>query len=370
LWAGRPLQEQIRLILTLFTEIMSVDRVAVLLWPKEAPFPRDEKTLVPFATSGCEAFQPSLTVIRRALVREAGIISTSPLEDYPSSASVFRECIRSCLCAPLRTSRGILGVLYADAKEECSRSFGHEELEFAMAFATEAALAIERSGLREDLEREIALKASLSRFFSKGMLEEIAKDPERLSGGGKETPSSVLFADIRNYTQLADTLSPCEVAGILNRYLPAMSREVFRHGGVLEKYAGDAVMAFWGYPAHTEDHAEMAVACAIGMQKAVAGLNEASPGHPICFGIGVATGPAFLGNIGGDDYIQYAAIGRTTNLSARLCASAAAGTIVTCEETARRVGARFPLAPAGTASLKGFGESVRVFLVQGDSLGP
>lgn len=175
----------------------------------------------------------------------------------------------------------------------------------------------------------------LSRFFAPEIADRITHEPE-VAAQAVESRVTVLFSDISGFTALSSTLTPKQVMGLLNDYFPSMVDIVFRHGGTLEKFIGDAVLAIWGAPFSHADDADRAVTAAIEMQQAVGPLNArlAALGHPpIAIHIGLASGPVAAGYVGTEQYIQYAVIGDTTNVASRVCSVAAAGEILITEST-------------------------------------
>jgi adenylate cyclase len=130
---------------------------------------------------------------------------------------------------------------------------------------------------------------------------------------------TVLFADLRNFTSRAETLDPHEAVRLLNRFHSAMVDVVFDHGGTLDKYLGDGLMAYFGAPVEQPDHAARAVRCALGMQRALAGLDGSlRGGEPLRMGIGLHSGAAVAGDIGAESRREFTVIGDTVNVAARL----------------------------------------------------
>ena len=154
--------------------------------------------------------------------------------------------------------------------------------------------------------------------------------------------------DVRGFTALAEQLSPADVAGRLNRFYAVAAEAVFRRDGTVDKLVGDQVMAFFGAPVHEHDHARRAVEAALeivgGVMGEIGGLQV---------GGGIATGEAFVGNVGGGDVTDYTALGDTVNVAARLQGAAAAGEILLNEECYAAVAADFPDAPKRELELKG-----------------
>ena len=164
----------------------------------------------------------------------------------------------------------------------------------------------------------------LSRFFSPEIASWIAAEPE-LAVRATGCRVTVLFSDISGFTAMSSRMTPEEVVELLNVYFPRMVEIVFRHGGTLEKFIGDALLAVWGAPVARPDDTDRAVAAANEMQEEVGRFNaemQARGWPPIAIHVGIASGPAAAGYIGTDRYVQYAVIGDTTNVAARICAAA------------------------------------------------
>jgi len=180
--------------------------------------------------------------------------------------------------------------------------------------------------------------------------------------GGELREASVLFADVRGFTTLAERTAPDELLEVLNAYLTAMTRAIEREKGVVDKYIGDAVMAVFGAPLAVADHAARAVAAARGMLAAVAALNAARPA-PLRIGIGVASGPVVAGNVGSPDRLNYTVLGDTVNLASRLqgLTKAYGVSLLVTEETWRAAGETGRC--LGEASVRGRDAAVRVYAV-------
>ena len=164
----------------------------------------------------------------------------------------------------------------------------------------------------------------LSRFFSPEIASWITAEPE-LAVRATGCRVTVLFSDISGFTAMSSQMTPEEVVDLLNAYFPRMVEIVFRHGGTLEKFIGDALLAVWGAPVARPDDTDRAVAAANEMQEEVKRFNvelTARGRPPIAIHVGIASGPAAAGYIGTDRYVQYAVIGDTTNVAARICAAA------------------------------------------------
>lgn len=164
-------------------------------------------------------------------------------------------------------------------------------------------------------------KGLMGKYLSPAVMDEVLQDPDQLGLGGVKREMSVLFADIRGFTTISEKMEPRELTAFLNEFLTEMTDIVYKHQGVLDKYIGDMVMAFWGAPLEQPNHAELACRTAVEM---IERLGELRPGWesrglpPIYIGIGLSTGPMTVGNVGGSKRFDYTVIGDAVNLGARL----------------------------------------------------
>jgi adenylate cyclase len=186
--------------------------------------------------------------------------------------------------------------------------------------------------------------------------------------GGDRRPVTILFSDIRGFTSMAESMGPDAIAQLLTEYFSEMVEIIFEHGGTLDKFVGDAIMALWGAPiAHAGDP-DRALRAAVAMQRGIARLNEqwVSAGRPeIGVGIGINYGDVFAGNIGSHRRLEYTVIGDAVNVAHRLCSEAGPGEILVSEAVCQVVKdpADYEYLPA--TSLRGRTRSVQVYRVKG-----
>jgi adenylate cyclase len=169
------------------------------------------------------------------------------------------------------------------------------------------------------------LKKAFAQYLSPAVIKEITEHPEKLKLGGEKREITILFSDIRGFTSLAEKLDPEQVANILNEYFTPMTEIVFRNSGTLDKYMGDAVMAFFGAPLHLENHHECACNAALEMVRGLDELKRKWSRHQLPdfiqhmnIGIGINSGPVSVGNMGSEARFNYTVIGDHVNLSSRL----------------------------------------------------
>ncbi|MFO7678411.1 MAG: adenylate/guanylate cyclase domain-containing protein, partial [Chloroflexota bacterium] len=180
---------------------------------------------------------------------------------------------------------------------------------------------------------------------------------------------TVLFADVSGYTALSENLDPEDVAAIMNRLFEAVTVEIHRYGGSVDKYSGDAVMALFGAPQALENHEEMAVRASLAMQHVIGAFSEAlakERGFRVAMRIGLNTGPVLAGLVGGLKTRSYTVMGDTVNLASRLEHAAPVGRILISAATAQPVQAIFDLEPPQQISVKGKSEPITVYLVNGE----
>jgi adenylate cyclase len=164
-------------------------------------------------------------------------------------------------------------------------------------------------------------KRRLSRFFSPNVVKEIVRQKDDAGLGASRRRMTVLFSDIRGFTSMSEKMEPEEVVTFLREYLTEMTEAVFRHGGTVDKYIGDAIMALYNVPFEAADHPAQAVRTALEFQQRLEPLAErfaAKYGGSLRCGVGINTGDAVVGTIGSRQRLEYTAIGDTINLGSRL----------------------------------------------------
>ena len=174
--------------------------------------------------------------------------------------------------------------------------------------------------LREGRSRR-SLKRLFGTYVSPDRVREMARDPERYTMQAENRQLSVMFCDMRNFTQISETLSPLALRELVNRFFSAMTAVIAEHRGTLDKYIGDAIMAFWGAPLDDPLHAERAVRAAMQMVRQLDPLNDALRAQglpPMGVGIGVNTGLVCVGDMGSDARRSYTVMGDAVNLASRI----------------------------------------------------
>ncbi|MCM2282552.1 MAG: CHASE2 domain-containing protein [Bdellovibrionaceae bacterium] len=210
------------------------------------------------------------------------------------------------------------------------------------------------------------LKGTFEKYVSPAIVAEVLADPSNIELGGKKMDLTVMFSDVRGFTTISEKLDPRALSDLLNSYLTPMTNLVFANKGTLDKYMGDAIMAFWGAPIHFGDHAQHAARCALQMLDKLRELQAEyrAKGLPeIDIGIGLNTGEMSVGNMGSDTVRSYTVMGDAVNLGSRLEGiNKQYGTrIIVSEFTYQAIKSGFVCREVDWVRVKGKAQPVRIF---------
>lgn len=209
---------------------------------------------------------------------------------------------------------------------------------------------------------------TFKKYVAPQVVDEIIKnDTFNIELGGTNRDIAVLFADIRGFTPMSEQLSPQQVVEILNRYLSLTTEAVFKNGGTLDKFIGDATMAMFNAPFDLDDYVYRAVCAGLDMAKATAAIEQEiydQYGKTVALGIGINCGDAVVGNIGTQYRMDYTCIGDTVNTAARLESNAKRGQVLISQAVYDRVGDRLKVTEIGEIPLKGKAQGVFVYSVE------
>jgi adenylate cyclase len=345
-------------------QIMDVDRVAILLCEGE-----DGSELVARVArdrDGSDAGRAVPRSIANKVVKEkvAVVSDNAPEDERFGGASIVMQSVRSAMCAPMIGMESVVqGVLYVDNLTTTHR-FDDDDLEFLVAFSGIAAVAIENGRYAERIRREALARSNFERFFAPALAARIAGSPDALQLGGEKRRVTILFADIRGFTSLSEGMPPEALAGLLSEYFTAMVECVFRHGGTLDKFIGDAIMAQWGAPVAEEDDADRALAAAFDMLASLERLNARwrNEDRPeLRVGLGLNTGEVFAGYVGSDRRLEYTILGDAVNVASRICSAAAGGEVLMTEEMLVALRTRPAVQERTAMELRGKRHPVRVY---------
>ncbi|HWO89393.1 MAG TPA: adenylate/guanylate cyclase domain-containing protein [Gemmatimonadales bacterium] len=348
-------------------QVMPVDRVSIMLGPTlEEMVPRVSKSRL--GEGWASARHVPRSILGQIVGERVAVLTDNAAEDERfKGKSILMQSVRSAMGAPLIASDGkTLGALYVDNLTS-THAYSAEDLDFLIGFAGVASSAVENSQLAERLQREALILSNFQRYFSPDLAKQIAEHGEEVKLGGTKRQVVIMFTDIRGFTSMSEKMEPDAVASLLREYFTEMVEIIFRHGGTLDKFIGDAIMALWGAPFSTEDDADKAMRAAIDMQRKLVELNEhwKAGGQPsIAIGIGLNFGEVFAGNIGSEQRLEYTVLGDAVNTASRLCSNAGKGEIMISEPFYKRL--KFPpqVEAREPIKVKGKAQPVPIYLAK------
>ncbi len=310
----------------------------------------------------------SRTLIDKVINGKVALLTSNAMTDsrLDGAKSVMIQQIRSAICVPLWREDKIIGVIQLDSVR-IDNQFNQDDLELLKAIGSQAAMVIEQSALNERIREEERMRNRLQRFHSPQVIEMILKGGEETIDDimeSKELIATILFADIVGFTRLSETMPPREINIILNRYFSSMTDIVFSHGGTLDKYIGDGLMAVFGAPMEKEDDAERAVRTALEIRRQLtAMMKTTSADKRFDIRVGLNTGRVVAGNIGSPKRMEYTVIGDPVNVASRLESMAKPNQIIIGEETFGLVKNKFKILEIGMRKVKGKSSGIMVYEV-------
>jgi adenylate cyclase len=314
----------------------------------------------------------SRTIVDMVVRQKVAVLTSDAQTDerFEAGMSIRIQQIRSAMCAPLWSRDSVIGVIHVDSPMHVG-SFTEKDLDLLTALANFAAVAIERARLRERVEEERRIRGRLERYHSPQVIEEIIAHAE--ATGAREVALTksvtVLFADLVGFTSWSEKMAAGELASLLTRFFTLASEAIFSQDGTIDKFIGDAVMAFFGAPIDQPDHAVRAVSAALKVQEEMSAWNSerAALGEfPVAVRIALNTGEVIVGEIGSERRVDYTVLGNAVNVAARMEEFVAgAGDIVIGPGTYQAVKNRFEVAQMGQFALKGLSAQVPMYKVLG-----
>jgi len=359
-----PADEALGRILGLLFDVVPVERSCVVLQQPDGTLTTE---VVRYRDPGAaRADMPlSRTLLGRAIESRSALLIADALADeaLAQAASVLAHRLRCVAYIPLLFGDEVVGALCMDTS--VPGALRDEHLDRLVAFANQAAMVAYQARLHETIRREVRRRERLQRFLPQAVADQYAREGTEPALGGEEREVTVLFADLRGYTSMAEKMPPREAVALLNTIFERLAAPVLAHGGTLDKYIGDCVMALFGAPLGDDEHCLRAVRTGLEMQTEMAALASELAERYASLGIGVAinSGRAVVGNIGSEAKMDYTAIGDVVNVAARVEDLAGPGQILVTEAVAERAGERLRLEPYQTLALRGREQPTQVYRV-------
>jgi adenylate cyclase len=361
------LSDLLETVMDMIFKYLPVERGLIILFDEAGnPVPKLTKFI-----DGADAtdIPISRTILTMVAEQQVSLMTSNALEDARllGGKSIAIHGIRSAMCVPLWNRQRVIGAVQVDSPIHIGR-FTEEDLDLLTALANFAAVAIERAQLAEKIEQERKIRSKMERYHSPAVIDEIVKGAGIDEDEIKTADVSILFADISGFTTISETKAPEEVAAYLSNFFSAAVDAIFAYGGTLDKFIGDAVMAFFGAPIPQEDHADRAVMAGLMLMDRVDEWNaqrEREGLPPVRVRIGINSGPAVVGNVGTEKRVDYTVLGSSVNIASRLESGVAKpGQLVISQNTLDRVIGSFDTEALGEFALKGLQQKMPVFSVK------
>ena len=368
LLASEELQVVLTTVMDIIFRYLPVERGLIILFDEEGnPIPK----LTKFIDGAEQQDIPiSRTILKMVAQQQVALMTSNALEDARllGGKSIAIHGIRSAMCVPLWNRQRVIGAVQVDSPIHIG-SFTEEDLDLLTALANFAAVAIERAQLAEKIEEERKIRSRMERYHSPAVVDEIVKGSITAESEVKSTDVSILFADISGFTTVSETKKPEEVAEFLSHFFSCAVESIFAYGGTLDKFIGDAVMAFFGAPLPQSDHADRAVLTGLMLQRMVNDWNVERAKidlPPVMVRVGINSGLAVVGNVGTEKRVDYTVLGSSVNIASRLESGVAKpGQVVISQNTMDRIMGSFETESLGEFALKGLQQKMPVYAVNG-----
>ena len=309
--------------------------------------------------------QEQVTLANRAAETILGHAARDLLGHHLDEAlAPVSEAIRPHLASVRQTDQSVVDLDFSPTlpkRGNVDWRFNLSPLKDAAQITQGLAIVLDDLTERKHLEAQRRL---FERMVSPAVIRQL--DPNKLQLGGKRAEITAIFADIRGFTSFSEKQSPEKLVAILNRYLAAMAEAVLSQEGTIDKFMGDAIMAWFNAPIPQADHTLRAVKAALAMRASVENLyTELPPEERLFFGAGIHTGEAVLGLIGTEKRLEYTAISDSVNIAKRIQENSANNQILISREAYERVKKQVEVRPVAAMALKGKTQPVDVFEVVG-----
>ena len=230
-----------------------------------------------------------------------------------------------------------------------------------------AFVAVNLFSIASERSQKRAIERTFGRYVSAPVVSEIleALDRDQMELGGRLQEATVAFVDARGFTGLSENLEPGELVRVMNTYLSEVIGAVLDHGGTVNKFGGDSILAIWNAPTPSLDHALLATRAAMAAQQRIEGVQRNDESLPaLSFGIGISTGMVVAGNMGSKDRLEYSVIGDTVNVAAKLTGAAEGGKVWVSSGTFELIRDHVTAEPLEPVAVKGKREPISVYEIR------
>jgi adenylate cyclase len=319
---------------TLFEVFPQADRGFLMLGKEASKL--EPKAIRQRNKGATENLTVSTTICTKALEsKSAFLFNDQNSGDFDQGMSIVSLKIRSAMTVPLAVNDEILGILQIDTADR-SRAFTASDLELAVSVSQQAAIALHNALLLVKVETETTNRKNLLRFLPGPVADQVLAGNLDIAPGGRTYNGTILFSDVIGFTRMSETLEPERVVHLMNSYFDRMVPCIVNENGAIDKFMGDAIMAFWGIPFDKGESELHACHAALSMQNGLVGFNslQARDGEiTLGQGVGINSGTVVAGNIGSSGQIGYTLLGDAVNTASRIEHAASRGHVLVSETT-------------------------------------
>ena len=321
------------------------------------------------AVFSLQALDAPVTVSRSVLKevqqsRSAVLLSNTEKEDEIAQVSSLKLMgISSVMCAPIIHNDEVLGAIHLDLTTG-QGAFIKKDLQLLGGISTYIAMTVVNAGLTKTIEKEVKLQAQFERLLSPSIVKQLVSGKLNIGQAGELREVTIMFVDIRGFTRMSHKASPATVVSLLNEYFERVVDIIFKHGGTVDKFMGDAVMVLFGAPIPMQQQTDAALSCALEIQAMLSIWNKARVKRKqglIPVGIGINSGEVAVGSIGSSKTMQYTVVGNAVNVASRLTSIAKAGQAIASQQTMRNLQIKVNFKALPPQVIKGIADKVQTY---------
>ncbi|KAJ3315695.1 hypothetical protein HDV04_002109 [Boothiomyces sp. JEL0838] len=307
----------------------------------------------------------SSTILYKVFYTRKCLVTSDAYEDptLGRAASVRHGQIRSVICVPLIAHNKVYGILHLDSRDRIN-AYSNKDLSLVKTIGNQTAAVIENMNLIKEVEAKAKITDQLSRFLPPHVVQKMTNRSEIIRKGGSEMTGTVVFADIRGFTNLSEKSTPMEVVNLLNEFFERLVKIVFKYDGIVDKYIGDCLMAVFGTLEDQKEAEYRAAAAALEFVKAIQDMNHErsrAGKETISIGVGINTGLLLAGFIGSSQRLEYTCIGDTVNTASRIQSMASADKVLLSQATYDCIKDKVVCQPVGYSKFKGKDKEVMIY---------
>jgi len=359
----RNLTTMLNVISKKLIEMFFADRCVILLINRTGEFVAKSVQSSSALTSPVNV---STTVLKEVRDSKSAVLLADTNEDeLGQQASIVLMGVQSVMCSPILLEGRVIGAVHLDMRQG-QGMFARKDLQLLGGIVAYISMAVANASLEKKIKKEAKMQAQFERLLSPSIVEQLISGKLTIAKGGELRQVTIMFADIRGFTQMSQKSSPVAVLNMLNQYFERVVSIIFKYGGTVDKFVGDEVMALFGAPIAMRRPEDAALACAMEIQSMLTEWNQervAEHKKLIPVGIGINTGEVIVGAMGSSQTMQYTCIGNAVNVASRLTGLAKAGQVLVSKATLSQVKSKVKYTALPPTEVKGIDAKLECFVI-------